>query len=196
MNILLVLALLTTSIRPESGRFTIYQDGQKIGTEEFTITSKLGGYSAEGRTQIWTGTQQFDLKSRMELNEQLKPLSYEFQAQNILIRLKVADPVSELEFSGDGKTESRDVRFPVNGAIIDANFFHHYLLLLYRMGMSGQTIDVFVPREMSIGQLRIRNAGDRTYELETSDAKAVATTDADGRMIKLTFPDSKVVVER
>ena len=196
MNILLSLALLLAPIKADSGRFTIYQNGQRIGTEDFTINPKRGGYSAEGRTQISTGTQTFDLKSRMELNEQLMPLSYEFQTQGIVISLKVEDPISELEYTGDGKTESRDIRFPANGAIIDANFFHHYLLLLYRAAISGQTVSVFVPREMTVGQLRIRDAGNRTYELETSDGKAVATTDADGRMIKLTFPDSKVVVER
>ena len=196
MNILLSLTLLLAPIKAENGRFTIYQDGQRIGTEEYTITPKLGGYSVEGRTQISTGTQRFDLKSRMELNEQLKPLSYEFRTEGIVIRLKVADPVSELEFTGDGKTESRDVRFPLDGAIIDANFFHHYQLLLYRAGISGKSIDVFIPRELTVGQLRVRDAGNRTFELQTSDAKAIATTDADGRMIKLTFPDSKVVVER
>jgi hypothetical protein len=136
------------------------------------------------------------MKSRMQLNDRLSPVSYEFETQNGVIKLKVADPISELEVTTDGVTQTHDIRFPANGAIIDANFFHHYMLLLYRTGISGQTINVLIPRELTLGQLRIRDAGNRTFELETSDGRAVATTDAEGRMIRLAFPDAKVVVER
>jgi len=196
MNILLSLVLLFAPVKADSGRFTIYMDGKKIGTEDFSITAERGGYFAQGRTQISTGPETFDLLSRMQLNDRLLPLSYEFETQGGTIKLKVADPVSELEITADGATQSRDIRFPTNGAIIDANFFHHYLLLLYRTGISGQTVDVLIPREMTVGQLRVRDAGNRTFEFETSDAKAVATTDAEGRLIRLAFPEAKVVVER
>jgi hypothetical protein len=196
MNILLSLALFFAPIQPESGRFTIYSDGKRIGVEEFTITAERGGYFVQGQTRISNGNQTFDLKSRMQLNDRLQPLSYEFETQGGMIKLKVSDPTSELEIVIDGVSQTRDIRFPANGAIIDANFFHHYLLLLYRAGISGQTVNVLIPREMTIGQLTIRDAGNRTFELQTSDGKAVATTDANGRMIRLSFPEAKVVVER
>jgi hypothetical protein len=195
MNILLSIVLLFT-IRPETGQFTIYSDGKKIGTEEFTITAERGGYFAQGRTRISSGGQTFDLRSRMQLNERLLPVSYEFETQGGMIKLTVADPVSELEIASNGSSQKHDIRFPANGAILDANFFHHYLLLLHRIGIGGQTVDVLIPREMTLGQLRIRDTGNRTFELETSDGRAVATTDGDGRLIRLAFPDAKVVVER
>lgn len=135
MNILLSLALLFIPIKAETGRFTIYQDGKKIGTEAFSIMPTARGYIAEGRTRISSGPQTADLKSRMELNEALSPTSYEYQSQGNIIRLKVADPVSELQYIVDGKTETQDVRFSVEGVIIDNNFFHHYALLLYRAGL-------------------------------------------------------------
>jgi hypothetical protein len=196
MNILLSFVLLIASIRPESGTFTIYSDGKKIGTEEFTITAERGGWFAQGRTRISTDGQSFDLRSRMRLNEELLPVSYEFETRGAVIKLNVGDPTSELEIGTDGKTQKHDIRFPAGGAIIDANFFHHYLLLLHRVGIGGKTVDVLIPREMTTGQLRIRDAGNRSFELETSDGRAVATTDADGRMLRLAFPDAKVVVER
>ena len=196
MNILLSLVLLFTSIRPESGSFSIYSDGKKIGTEEFTITAERGGYFAQGRTRLSSGGQTFDIKSRMQLNDRLIPTSYEFETEGGSIKLNVADPISELEIVSNGTSQKRDIRFPSNGAILDANFFHHYLLLLYRAGISGQTVDILIPRELTLGILRVRSSGDRTFELETADGKAVATTDANGSMIRLTFPEAKVVVER
>lgn len=183
-------------VKPESGRFTIFQDGKKIGTEDFSITLRNGGYLAQGRTQISMGNHTFDLRSRMELNEGLKPTSYEYESKGNVIRLKIENPVSELEYIVDGRSEPHDVRFPSDGVIIDDNFFHHYLILLYRAGISGASFPTFVPQQLTIGNLNVRAMGNRTYEIESADMKLTATTDADGRLIRLARPDSKVVVER
>jgi hypothetical protein len=196
MSILLSLALLLIPIKAETGRFTIYQDGKKIGTEEFSIMPTGRGYIAEGRTQISAGPEPADLKSRMELNEGLRPTSYEYQSKGNIIRLKVADPLSELEYIVNGKSETQDVRFPADGVIIDNNFFHHYSLLLYRAALGASTVPALVPQELTIGQISVRSLGNRTYEFDTGNIKATATTDAEGRMIRLTVPDAKVVVER
>lgn len=196
MNVLLTLVLLLVPIKPETGHFTIYQDGKKIGTEDFTISLRTGGYVAQGRTQLSVGNQNFDLKSRMELDEQLRPTFYEYESKGNIIRLRVGTPTSELEYVVGGKPVPHDVRFPSNGAIIDDNFFHHYLLLLYRAGVTASSIPTFVPQQLTLGTLNVRSTGNHTYEIETSDVKLTATTDADGRMIRLTRPDAKVIVER
>lgn len=197
MSILLSLALLLAMpIKTEQGQFTIYQDGKRIGTEEFSIGVRPGGYTAEGRTRISVGNQTFDLRSRMELDNELKPTFYEYQSKGNTIRLKVEQPVSELEYIVGGKTEPHDLRLPADGVIIDDNFFHHYLILLYRTGIAGKTVAAFVPQQMTLGPLTVRSTGNQTYELETSNVKVVATTDADGRLIRLTVPEAKVVVER
>jgi hypothetical protein len=196
MNALLCLALLLVPIRAENGRFTIYQDGKKIGTEEFSITPKAGGYLVEGHTQISVQNQVFDLKSRMELNDALRLKEYEFQSQGNSIRLKVADPISELEYVVNGQKEPRDVRFPGDGIIIDDNFFHHYSILLYRAATGLSTVPAFVPQQMTIGPITVRDTGNHTYELDSGNLKVMATTDMEGRLIRLTVPDAKVVVER
>ena len=196
MNILFSLLILLAPIKAEIGHFTIYQDGKKIGTEDFSITPQQSGYLATGHTQISVSAQTFDLQSRMELDEKLSPMSYEFQSKGSAIRLKIGNPLSEFEYTVDGKTEPHDIRFPADGAIIDDNFFHHFVILLYRAGLGAASIPTFVPQQSTVGTLTIRPAGNRTFELETSNLKLIATTDADGRLIRLTVPDAKVVVER
>jgi hypothetical protein len=198
MNLLLSLLLFVAPIKPETGQFTIYVDGKKMGTEDYRIVPQRGGYLVEGRTVIAAGVQSADLKSRMELDEALLPKTYEFESRGNVVKLKVDVPLSELEYMSQGKKQSDTIRFPKDGAIIDSNFFHHYALLLYRLGAAqgSSTVSAFVPQALVLGQMTIRNLGNRTYEMDTSEVKVKATMDMEGKLIRLEVPAAKVVVER
>ena len=190
MTILLGLALLLAPIKPETGHFTIYQDGKRIGTEDFSVTSRQQGYSVEGRTSIG----EVNISSRMELDSKLIPTAYEYSSRQGTIRVKIANPLSELSIGGGGN--STDFRFPEGGVILDNNFFHHFRILLYRAQAVQGMFAVFVPQDMKVGTVTVRATGARTYDLDTGDVKLQATTDSDGRLIRLVVPDAKVVVER
>jgi hypothetical protein len=49
---------------------------------------------------------------------------------------------------------------------------------------------------MRIGSASVRPTGPRNFDLDVGDVKLQATTDADGRLMRLTVPDAKVVIER
>lgn len=196
MRLLLLALLIAIPVKTEHATFKILQDGKRIGEEDFSITGRPDGYLAEGRTRIRVGNESLELKSRMELDLNLKPRLYEFQSGTSSIRLKIEKPVSELETIVDGKSTPYDIRFPEDGAIVDDNFFHHYLLLLYRSANGTDTVSVFVPQQMALGSISIRKSGNNNYELETTNLKLSATTDADRRLIRLSVPDAKVIVER
>ena len=190
----LLLTLIPT-IQTESGRFTIYQDGKLIGTEQFTISAIPGGYRAEGQTLLAGAAA--PIKSRLELDDRLNPLSYEYTDARGRIRLKIEKPVSEFEIEGsDGQISSNNFRFPDNGFIVDSNFMHHFLLLLYKAGNAGGSYSLYVPQDKSAGSAVVRSTGNRTFEIQTDNFRAEATTGADGRMLRLSVPDAKVVVER
>ena len=124
-------------------------------------------------------------------------LSTSNRSQEILIRVRLASPVSEVEYTVDGQRTPYDVRIPTNGMIVDNNFFHHYLLLLYKVGREGGELPVFVSNEMQLGSVTVVPTGNLTYELDSSNLKLQATTDSDGRrLLRLGLPDSNVVVER
>jgi len=191
MNILLGLALLLAPIKPETGHFTIYQDGKRIGIEDFSVAPRQQGYLVEGRTSIGD----VNISSRMELDEKLIPTAYEYSSRQGTIRVKIATPLSELSIGGSSEAPV-DFRFPDGGVILDNNFFHHYLILLYRAQAAQNTFPVFVPQDVKVGTVTVRASGARTYDLDTGDVKLQATTDSDGRLIRLVVPDAKVVVER
>jgi len=182
------------AITPETARFTIRQDGRTIGTEEFTIRSRDRGWVAEGKTQLVGDPT--SITSRMELDENLNPTSYEYKRGPGAIRIKIQNPLSEMSISGQGADSSTEFRFPDGGLIIDNNFFHHYLLLLYRVTGADQRFGIFVPQDMQIGQARVRSTGNRSYALEVGDVKLEATVDGSGRLTRLAVPSAKVVVER
>jgi hypothetical protein len=139
---------------------------------------------AEGRTQF--AAEKTPLISRMELDANLNPVSYEYTRGAGTIRVRIAAPSSELTIVDGADTSSTQFRFPEGAAIVDNNFFHHYLLLLYRIKTPSQTVPIFVPQDMQVGQARVQSTGTRAYDVE----------DDSGRLVRLTVPAAKVVVER
>jgi hypothetical protein len=133
----------------------------------------------------------------MELNDNLMPKAYEFESKGGSIKLKVDSPISDLELTVQGQKRNEDVRFPADGVIIDSNFFHHYALLLYRFSGKQQALfSAWDPQQLQAGGMTVRSLGNNTFEIGTENVKVIATTDREGRLIKLTVPDAKVVVER
>ncbi|PYS15465.1 MAG: hypothetical protein DMG17_14660 [Acidobacteria bacterium] len=192
MNVFLSLLLLFAPVKVEQGRFTIFKDGKRMGTEEFSVARRGSGYVVEGKTTIGNDV----ISSQMELNEKLSVTSYRASSREGSIQLKVTPPVSELQSIVQGETSTADFRFPEGGVILDNNFFHHYLILLYRVQAGQSSFSVFVPHDLRVGAATVRAAGPRTYDLEVGEVKLQATIEADGSLTKLTVPAANVVVQR
>jgi hypothetical protein len=190
MNLLLPLVLLLTPIKAETGQFNIVQDGKKVGTEQYSITKIATGYRVEGKTTI------DNISSKMELDENLIPTFYEYTKGDGSIRVRVSNPLSEFESGSGNEKESIDFRFPEKGIILDNNFFHHFLILMYRQQTGQNMFSVFVPQDMRVGSATVRSTGARNFDLDIGDIKMQATVDADGRLMRLAVPDAKVVIER
>jgi hypothetical protein len=192
MNVLLTLLLLLAPVKAERGQFTVLKDGKRVASEEFSVSRYGTGYVVEGKTTIGDLVK----SSRMELNDKLVPTSYEASSAQGTIRIKVTPPVSELESVVNGETSSADFRFPDGGVILDNDFFHHYLVLMYRVGMGQNSFSVVVPQDVRTGSATVRKTGGRNYELQVGEIKLEATTDADGVLTKLSVPSANVIVQR
>jgi hypothetical protein len=184
--------LLLAPVKIEQGRFNIIKDGSRIGTEEFSVSMRGSQYVVDGRLTMGDVV----ISSKLEVDAKLIPVSYEVSSAAGKLRVNVVKPISELQTVVGGETSSADFRFPDGGVILDNNLFHHYLILLYRVHAGEKEFPVFVPQDQSIGSAKVRSTGPRAYELEIGDVRVQATTDADGRLLKLTVPAANVVVER
>jgi hypothetical protein len=192
MTLLLSFLLLLAPIKVEQGRFNITKDGTRIGTDEYAITMQGTHYLINGKVTIGDVT----ITSRMELDEKLIPVLYEVSSPEGKIRVSVEPGISELQTIVGGQTSSADFRFPEAGLILDNNLFHHYMVLMYRVHAGQKDFSVFVPQDTRVGSATVRNTGPRNYEVNVGDIRLQATTDAEGRLMKLTVPAANVVVER
>jgi hypothetical protein len=192
---ILTALLLLGPVVSEAGRFTIKQNGRTIGTEEFSIRAHDNGYTVEGRTRL--DGESGSLTSRMELDKSLNPTSYEYSRGKGTIRVAV-DPkrTGELFIVENGQESATDFRYPPGASIIDNNFFHHYMVLLYRLRLPEETFAIFVPQEMQVGLAKVKSLGKGTYSLDVGMIKLEATVDDQGRLLRLAVPSAKVVVER
>src|SRR5947199_3975411 len=93
MNVFLSLLLLFAPVKIEQGRFTIFKDGKRMGTEEFSVARRGSGYVVEGKTTIGNDV----ISSQMELDEKLAVTSYRASRPEGSIQVKVTTPVSELQ---------------------------------------------------------------------------------------------------
>ena len=191
----LILSLLLP-VQIESARFIVSVDGTRIGTEDFTISKRGDGFLAEGRIRLEVDGETVDAQSRMELDAALNPIFYEYRSADRTIQVTVGELLTEVEYTLEGQRTPYDIRFPDGGMIIDDNFFHHYLLLLYRQNLGRESVPVFVPQQMTLGTIDVRELEERTYELDSNNLKLRATLDENGRMLRLVLVDSNVVVER
>jgi hypothetical protein len=165
-----------------------------VGTEEFSVRSQNKGFVLEGRTKLDGDPE--TLTSRMELDENLNPTSYEYTHGKGTIRIKVGSESSELTVVENGQPSTTNFRFPKGALIVDNNFFHHYLMLLYRVKGTDESFPIFVPQDMQVGQAKVHKTATRTYALEVGDVNLQATVDEAGKMLRLEVPSAKVVVER
>ena len=192
MTIFLSLLLLLAPVKLEHGRFTILKDGKKIGSEDFSVMKRGAGYSVEGKITLG----ELMKSSQMELDDKLAVTSYQVSSNDGSIAVKVMKPVSELKTVVNGETSTADFRFPDGGVILDNDFFHHYLILLYRAQVGQNSLPVFVPQDMRVGTASVRATAPRTYDLAIGEVRLQATVDADGSLTKLVVPAANVVVER
>jgi hypothetical protein len=185
-------------VKTESSRFTITQDGKKIGSEEFSIKArKGGGYIAEATTKL--NSEPNPIKARMELDDQLRPISYDYQRGKGVVRMKIGNPTSEYATGTDKKLTTVKFPFPDDGFIIDYpfNFFHQIQLLINRLGRKSGHLAIVVPQDMLLGAVTVTQKDDRTFEVELGAVTMQATIDpADGRLLRIAVPVEKVVVER
>jgi hypothetical protein len=191
----LLVAVLLFVPQAENGRFRISLNGGLVGSEEFSVLRSGGGFVASGQLRLRVDGQSVEAESRMELDAEFNPVSYEYRSGNRSLRMEIGEPTT-LEITVDGVSNSLDIRFPEGGVIVDDNFFHHYALLLNQVGEGGGEVQAFVPQQLTTGTIRVEPAGSGRFDLTTENLRLEARIDGEGRLVRLAAPDSSVIVER
>jgi hypothetical protein len=111
----------------------------------------------------------------------------------------------EYEIVNEGRTKTVSFQFPEDGFIVDNNFFHHVQLLIQKLHRRSGELVVVVPQDMRTATAIVKQKDARTFTLEGDVIRTVeldgvaievSVDPGDGRLLRLTTPFSKVVVER
>ncbi len=202
----------------DSGRFTLYVDGARVGEEEFLIREERGG--AVGPIYQASGEQRLKLEGRTMLiavaieatGARPRPRRYEAQvnggsATSVVARV-IADRL-RLEIRSPTGEEMKEFLVRGRTAILDRYIAHHYFFVGRLLGDQAQTaIEAVAPRTREKTRYRVENRGSETIRIgdrEFATRHLVLTPDSgeprhvwlDGdRVIRVTVPDEGFTAER
>lgn len=166
----------------DQGRYEIYQDGTKIGTET-VLLRRSGGegqrvWAIEGHTELLDPTRGRELsKGEIEVPEApADPIQYRLQSHRLEGKILVTRQrqAKRVVVKAEGQTglQQREHIAPGNLVIMDeTSVYPHYPLVL-RGDISTDAVPAFVITESSLGSLRLRDLGWEQVEAMDSTVRA------------------------
>ena len=184
------------NIQKQEGVLIITAGGESIGRERYKIVPRGGMIEASGQMKLQSGLTSLQQSSLMTLSRAGEPQSYEW---------KMKEPISrtiKVNFDGsrayvdypleEGGRDRKEFRFDTaRVALLDNNFFHHYILLaqLYDFTKGGiQTIPVLIPQSVQPGTVTVQDAGTDEIQAGTGAGTVFA------RRLDVTTPDNLIHV--
>jgi hypothetical protein len=190
---------------PDKGKLRITISGQRVGSEEFEISSSGDNWIARSSMSAHApGGEEIKASGELRLAPDGSPAHYEWSAQ----AQKKATGV--VEFSGGTAKCSGDfgAASPLRKdfvfsspriAVLDNNLYSHYAVLarIYDWKAGGkQSFPVVIPQDMVPGTVSVESVGPQQMRVSTPDIEIMLTLDASHRLIRLEVPSSNVLIER
>ena len=204
-----VAAAQTTRIA-DQGSFTITQNGQRIGREDFTITASPGGAGVEysARATVQYGDRR--LEPQLRTDSAGVAMSYEVttrganepptQWKGSIVRGMVSARIQT------PRGESAKEYIVTRGALVlDDEVFHQYFFV----GRANGQITAMLPRDNTQIRIRVERAGTERVAIgtrevegtklvltEPSGTKREVWVDSEGRVLKVALPAKGIVALR
>ena len=103
MTIFSLILLAVLPLQVESARFTVSIDGERVGTEEFSVARNGNGFRATGHTRLEVNGQRVDVRSRMELDDGFNPIAYEYRSGEQVLTVDIEGQVAQIEYMVGGQ---------------------------------------------------------------------------------------------
>lgn len=206
------------NIQKQEGVLIITAGGEIIGRERYKLSVRGNAIEVSGTVELRVGTESLHQSSRMTLNRNGEPQSYEWKMKEPVsrtVKVKFDGGSAFVDFPSEpieqGGRDSKEFRFETGRvALLDINFFHHYILLarLYDFTAGGpQTLPVLIPQSYQPGNLTVEfvDLEDLVTASGTVSARRLDITTPDNlihmwlgegdRFLRLTVPAAGVTVE-
>ncbi len=178
-------SLWAQGITVDEGTFTLYVDGREVGTETFAIRRSGEGPEAQ---VIATAEIQMEVpEGRIDLRPALQATGVDMEVSAYQIRIsghfqeEIYVTLGDRRFRTSVRSErgeqEREYRATPGTVLLDTGVAHQYFFISSRMGTSGGSVPVLIPREGSQYELQVSVVG--------TDRIQIGGTPVDARHLRL-----------
>lgn len=198
---------------PDKGKFRILQQGNEVGTEEFSFATSGNLWVMEDETVIRVpGSAEMRSSGQLRISGDGAPQHYSWNAQSdkkTSGTVDFEDGTAKTSVSLPGaKPHQQDFKFTSPRiAVLDNNLYEQYAILgrIYDWRTGGtQNFPVLIPQDATPGSIDLESLGDKSVDGATLQVLRVHSTDleiqlyfdAKFHLVRLEVPAAKVVIVR
>lgn len=209
-------SLWAQGITLDEGTFTLYLDGREVGTENFAIRRSGEGPQAQ---VIATAEIQMEVpEGRLDLRPALQAAGSDMEVSAYQIRIsghlqeEIYVTLGDRRFRTSVRSErgeqEREYRATPGTVLLDTGVAHQYFFISSRMGTSGGSVPVLIPREGAQYELQVSVVGTERIQIggSTTEARHLRLegrgetrelwVDGENRILRLEHPAGGYVAER
>lgn len=203
-----------TGFTPDKGKFRILQQGNEVGTEEFSLASSGNGWVLEDETVIRVpGTPEMRTSGQLRVSADGVPQRYVWSAQGQkkasgTVNFESGTAKTSITVTGAKQPVQQDFKFTSQRiAMLDNNLYEQYAILgrIYDWNAKGaQTFPVLIPQDATPGNIDVEATGAKNVDganlevlrVHSTDLEIELYFDAKLHLIRLEVPAAKVTVIR
>lgn len=191
----------------DHGRFEISVNGQKVGSEDFSISKDGSSWVAKGSTDLHSAAGTAKVTGELHLSSSGAPLKYIWTSDTG----KKATSTTTFDGStakmsttlGTANPIKQDFLFKPPVVILDNNLYHQYGILarLYNWTAGGpQNFNVLIPQEHMPGSVTVEllnpESGLQQLRVHTADLDVLLFTDSSHKLMRISVPTAHAEIIR
>lgn len=191
------------SLHEDSGKFDININGQKIGSEEFSLAHQGKEWVAHGNTEVRTASGNAHVTGELHLSAAGQPTKYVWVADTghkISSTTTFEGTVAKMSTDvGKDKPLEQDFQFTTPVVVLDNNLYDQYCVLaqLYNWSAGGaQVFPVLIPQDRSPGSISVEAIAAGELRAKTSDLEVILHLDSAHRVMRISVPSAKAEIVR
>lgn len=206
----LAVATAQPALAPDSGRFAILLHGSAVGTEDFTISPRDGGWSARGQIVLNLPGRNPECDSAdLTLAPDGSPLRYHWEtlsgsgARSIDVEFRGNAASETLHGPGAGPTVTSFAFSEGRIVLLDRNVYEDYIIIarLYDWKARGpQKFSFLIPQDQTSGMITVQELGPRPIggamlellQVKNAEVEADLYVDNSHRLVRLRVPGAGI----
>jgi hypothetical protein len=199
---------ITPHLADDHGHFEITLNGQKVGSEDFSISKSGSSWVAKGSTDLHSANGSGKVTGELHLSANGSPLKYVWTSDTG----KKASSTTTFDgltakmsttIAGAANPIKQDFLFKPPVVILDNNLYHQYGILarLYNWSAGGpQNFNVLIPQEHMPGSITVEmlspENGLQQLRVHTADLDVLLFTDSSHRLMRISVPTAHAEILR